>query len=63
MKYIIGSFILSSGVILILLFIVGSLKVEAPENIMLYLGVSWIVLAVILYPVSRKIVRNDSDSE
>lgn len=59
MKYIVGSFIISFGVLLIVVLILGSLKVKAPENIMTYLGIAWVVLAIIAYPLARKIVRDD----
>ena len=59
MKYIIGSFIISFGILLILVFILGSLKIEAPDNIMTYLGIAWVVLAIFAYPLARKIIRDD----
>ena len=59
MKYIIGSLIISFGILLIVVLVLGSLKVEAPENIMTYLGIAWVVLAIIAYPLARKIVRDD----
>jgi|GEM_PF-2982675 len=59
MKYIIASFIMSSGVLLVLVFILGSLKIKAPDNIMTYLGIAWVVLAILAYPLARKIIRTD----
>ncbi len=59
MKYIIGSFIISFGILLVLVLILGSLKVKAPDNIMTYLGLAWVVLAIFAYPLARKIVRDD----
>ena len=59
MKYIVGSFIISFGILLILVFILGSLKIEAPDNIMTYLGIAWVVLAIFAYPLARKIIRDD----
>ncbi len=59
MKYILGSFIISFGILLVLVLILGSLKVKAPDNIMTYLGLAWVVLAIFAYPLARKIVRSD----
>lgn len=59
MKYIIGSFIMSFGFLLILVFVLGSFNVKAPDNVMIYLGIAWIVLAILAYPLARKIVRDD----
>ncbi len=59
MKYIIGSFIMSFGILLVLVLILGSLKVKAPDNIMTYLGIAWVVLAIFAYPLARKFVRDD----
>ncbi len=59
MKYIIGSFIISFGILLVLVLIMGSLKLKAPDNVMYYLGLAWVVLAIFAYPLTRKIVRDD----
>jgi hypothetical protein len=59
MKHIIGSFILSFGVLFVLIIIMGGLKIKAPDNVMSYLGIAWVVLAIFMYPLSRKIVRDD----
>ncbi len=55
-KHIIGSFIISFGILLVVVLVLGSLKVKTPDNIMDYLGIAWVVLAIIAYPLSRKIV-------
>ena len=57
MKYILGSLIISFGIILIILVILSLLQIKAPENIMEYLGLAWFLLAIVTYPLARKIVR------
>ena len=58
MKYIIGSLIISFGILLVLLIISISLNLQAPENGMKYFLVAWGVLAVFTYPLAKKIVRD-----
>jgi len=58
MKYIIGSLILSSGIMLIIVVMIAALQLKTPpENLMQYLGITWLVLAVIMYPLAKKVVR------
>ena len=57
MKYIIGSFIISFGILFVIVVALISLKVEAPENVMQYLGIAWVLLAICTYPLAKKIVR------
>ena len=57
MKYIIGSLIISFGVIFVGLIILIALHVKAPSNILEYLGVAWFFLALLCYPIARKIIR------
>lgn len=59
MKNIIGSFIISFGILLVLVFFLGALKIKAPDDIMTYLGIAWVVLAIMVYPLARRIVRDD----
>ena len=56
-KYAIGSLIISFGVLLVLVVLLRSLQLDAPEDIMLYLGMAWLVLAIIAYPLAMKIMR------
>lgn len=57
MKYIIGSLIISFGIILLALFVFMAAGIKAPENIMKYLGIAWGVLAIATYPLAKKLVR------
>jgi hypothetical protein len=57
MKYIIGSLIISFGILLVIVIVSMSLLIKGPENILTYLGLAWIVLAILTYPLARKIVR------
>lgn len=58
MKYIIGSLILSFGVLLVAVIILMSINVRAPEDGATYLAITWGVLAVLMYPIAKKIIRD-----
>ena len=57
MKYIIGSLMISFGILFVAVLVLRSLQIQAPENVLDYLGVAWIVLAIISYPLARKLIR------
>lgn len=57
MKYILGSLIISFGIILVIVVVLNSIQIKAPENIMEYLGLAWVLLAIVTYPLAKKIVR------
>jgi hypothetical protein len=58
MKYIIGSLIISFGFLLVLVIVLMALRVQAPENVMEYLGLAWALLAVVAYPLAKRLIRN-----
>jgi len=57
MKYIIGSFIISFGVLAVGLCVLIAMEVNAPDNVLAYLGLAWGLLAIVSYPLARKLVR------
>lgn len=57
MKYVIGSLIISFGVILVGLIVLIALQVKAPVNALEYFGIAWAFLAILSYPLARKIIR------
>ena len=57
MKYIIGSLIISFGILIVGLIILIALQIKAPANALEYLGGSWVVLSILSYPLARKLVR------
>ncbi len=57
MKYIFGALIISFAFILIVVFLLATLKIDLTETILKYIGLGWIVLAFITYPIARKIIR------
>ena len=57
MKYIVGSLIISFGALLVIVVVLNSMQIKAPANALEYLGIAWGVLALVLYPVARKIIR------
>jgi len=58
MKYIIGSIIISFGILLLLVIVSISLNVRAPANGIEYFMLAWGVLAIFTYPLAKKIVRD-----
>ena len=58
MKYIIGAIIISFTFILIAVFLLATMKVDLTKDILNYLGIGWAVLAIICYPIARKIIRD-----
>jgi len=59
MKYIIGSLIISFGIVFVVVVVFISLTEKAPEGIMKYLGLAWAVLAIVTYPFAKKIIRDE----
>jgi hypothetical protein len=57
MKYIIGSLIISFGILLVLAIMLMFLELQAPAIVMEYVGLVWLALAVVTYPLARRIVR------
>ena len=58
MKYIIGSLIISFGVLFVAIIVLMSMGVKAPEGVMGYLGLAWVLLAIVTYPLAKKIIRD-----
>ena len=57
MKYIVGSLIISFSIILIIIVMVAATEMKTPDKFMEYLGMVWLVLAIVMYPLARKIIR------
>ena len=57
LKYMAGSLIISFGILLVIIILLRSLQLEAPDGVAIYLGITWIVLAVLTYPLAKKIMR------
>ena len=58
MKYVIGSLIISFGILFVVVVVLMSLNVQAPEGVMKYLGWAWALLAIVTYPLAKKLIRN-----
>ena len=58
MKYLMGSLILSFGILFVVAVVLIALGVPAPEGVVKYLGLAWALLAVVTYPLAKKLVRN-----
>ena len=59
MKYILGSLIISFGVLLVVVIVMMSMNIKPTGDVLKYLGIAWLVLAVLAYPIAKKIVRVD----
>ncbi|WP_290580505.1 hypothetical protein [Ketobacter sp.] len=57
MKYIIGSLIISFGIIFVVMVISMAVHFKAPDNALAYLGGTWLVLGILCYPLARKWIR------
>lgn len=57
MKYIMGSLIISFGILFILTILLIATGIQMPKSVTEYAIWAWPVLAIIIYPFSRKIIR------
>ena len=57
MKYVFGSLIISFGVMLVLMVILNAMGLKSPSDSLATFGLVWGGLALLCYPVARKIVR------
>ena len=58
MKYIIGSLIISFGILFIAVVVLMSMNVQGPEDTAKYLALAWALLAILTYPLAKKLVRS-----
>ncbi len=59
MKYIIGSLIISFGIILVAVIVMIGMSLKAPDGALQYFAIAWGLLAVAVYPFSKKIIREE----
>ena len=57
MKYIIGCLIISFGILIVGVIVLNAMDIKAGEDTLKYLGIAWLVLAAIIYPFSKNIIR------
>lgn len=58
MKHILGSLIISFGILLVTAILLRSLSVPFTGSTMKYLGIAWAILAIVTYPLAKKIMRD-----
>jgi len=56
-KYMAGSFIISFGILFVIVLMLISLQVKAPDNVVAYLAGAWVLLSLAMYPLAKRIVR------
>ena len=57
MKYIVGALIISFAVLLLAIFALVTMRLEVSETLVQYFWAAWAGLAIVAYPVARKIMR------
>ena len=57
MKYIAGSLIISFGLLFIGVVLSNAMGIKAGDDLFTYLGVAWLVLAAMVYPFSKNLIR------
>ncbi|GJM08374.1 MAG: hypothetical protein DHS20C11_06500 [Lysobacteraceae bacterium] len=57
LKYFAGSLIISFGILMVIVFIAVSFGVDAPQEILRYLLLTWVLLAICIMPFAKKIIR------
>ncbi len=58
MQYIVGSFIISFGILFLPALFLLSLDLRPPAIVLEYLLLVWVLLAAVTYPFARKIIRD-----
>ncbi|MDW3095516.1 MAG: hypothetical protein R8G33_07585 [Gammaproteobacteria bacterium] len=59
MKYILGSLIISFGILFVVVVLLISLSLPLTETVMKYLGLAWGLLAIAAYPLAKKVIRDE----
>tara|TARA_R110002074_G_scaffold141483_3_gene287920 strand:+ start:15 stop:194 length:180 start_codon:yes stop_codon:yes gene_type:complete len=59
MKYILGSLVISFGIMFVVVVLLISINLTLTEDILKYLALAWGLLAVAVYPLSKKIIRHE----
>lgn len=57
MKYLVGSIIISFGILVVAVLVLASMNIQAPEGSMKYFSLVWFVLTIICYPLAKKLIR------
>jgi hypothetical protein len=57
MKYILGSLIISFGLLLVAIVVMMAMNIQAPDGGLKMIGLAWLGLAIVCYPLARKLVR------
>jgi len=58
MKYIVGSFIISFGILFVTIVVLNAMNIKAPDDIGTYLAIAWVVVAIVSYPLAKKVIRD-----
>ena len=58
MKYIFGAIMISFAFILVAIFLLATLKIDLTQNMLKYIGIAWVVLAIACYPLAKRIIRH-----
>ena len=59
MKYILAALIMSFGILFVAVVLLISLSVQVTGNVVEYLGLAWLLLAIAAYPIAKKLIRDE----
>ena len=57
MRFIIGALIISIGLLFVGMVILNAMGIKSPTDTPAHFGIAWLVMAVLCYPIARKIMR------
>lgn len=57
LKYFAGSLIISFGIMFVVSILVRAFQIELPDNAARYGLAAWILLAIMILPFAKKIIR------
>ena len=57
MRFVIGALIISIGLLFVGMVILNAMGIKSPTDTPAHFGIAWLVMAVLCYPIARKIMR------
>lgn len=57
LKYFAGCLIISFGLLMLIVFAAGAFGVDATNEILRYLLLAWVLLAICIMPFAKRIIR------
>jgi hypothetical protein len=57
MRFLIGAVVISFGLLFLVMVVLNAMGIKSPSDSPAHFGLVWLVLAVVCYPLARKIMR------